>query len=37
MIVASSMIAPWQAQILIYLFALRVVSLLIFGRRGSKW
>lgn len=37
MIVASSMIADWQATILVWVFAIKAVHLFFFGRRGRKW
>lgn len=37
MIVASSMIAPWQADILVWVFVAKMVSLILFGRRGRGW
>lgn len=37
MITASSMIAPWQATILVWVFVVKAASLFLFGRRGWKW
>lgn len=37
MIAASSMIAPWQATILVWIFIAKFIHLCLFGRRGRKW